>query len=95
MENYLAERQRSERSSHGRTYSDEEDECEEMPMASKLHERHMETNSAPSVDDVPKGKPKGKSRSFFSKLKKVGITDVKQEHSMWFQLSSVRGHYFT
>ncbi|XP_053396238.1 uncharacterized protein LOC123552632 [Mercenaria mercenaria] len=56
MENYLALRQKSERSTHGRTYSDDEDEVEEydVPLA--------KCSSA--------SRSKGKSKSFLSKLRK-------------------------
>lgn len=67
MENYLNLRQKSERATRGRTYSDSEGDDDD-------DEDDYEACSF-GASDCPKptlgGKGKGKSKSFLSKLKKV------------------------
>lgn len=57
LENYLKARQSEERSTYGRTHSDEEDEVDDIAVAS---------SSAPK-------KSSAKSKSFLSKLRKVCV----------------------
>lgn len=60
MENYLASRHRSERATLGRTYSDEEDDYEAGGA-----------DPSSTLEAGEKLKKKPKSKSFFSRLRKV------------------------
>jgi hypothetical protein len=76
MENYLASRQRSERSSHGRTYSDdEEDDNDNAVEAMSAKADACFAVQSSSISAPKEKKSKGKSRSFLSKLKKVYNSD--------------------
>lgn len=70
MENYLALRQRSERDTMGRTYSDEEDDVEAESTELKS-----------SLEAGKKLKTRPKSKSFFSRLRKVNCIEKDKLYS--------------